>query len=84
MPEYIDRSAVLEALRVVRAGTSEMLTVQSMPAAEVEPVRHGRWVEDGDYIICPECQKRWNIYDNDTETFNRCPNCGAKMDQDQG
>jgi DNA-directed RNA polymerase subunit RPC12/RpoP len=43
---------------------------------------HGRWVEDTitDMIACTECGHAWNIIDNCTETFNYCPNCGAKMD----
>ena len=45
-------------------------------------VVHGRWIEDTatDMIACTECGHAWNIIDNCTETFNYCPNCGAKMD----
>ena len=49
-----------------------------------EPVRHGRWIETHevlDYIKCSECGKDWCTVANDTETFNYCPNCGAKMDE---
>ena len=52
-----------------------------IPCDAVEVV-HGRWVEDTAYcnIACTECGHMWNIIDNCTETFNYCPNCGAKMD----
>ena len=50
------------------------------PTIEAEPVVHGRWAEDLEDIICSECGCSWNLIDNCTETFNYCPNCGAKMD----
>lgn len=54
----------------------------SMPAADVAPVRHGRWEEasDGDGIVCPFCRTDFCTIIYDTEYFNYCPNCGAKMD----
>ena len=49
---------------------------------DVAEVRHGEWefVQIDDCIICSECKNSWNVIDNCTETFNYCPNCGAKMD----
>lgn len=49
------------------------------PAADVTPVRHGRWRFCGsdkwnDAYECSECG---NIAMDDS---NYCPNCGAKMD----
>ena len=51
----------------------------NVPAADVAPVRHGRWIVT-DVITCSECQHftrsefagRWNY----------CPNCGARMDKE--
>lgn len=54
--------------------------VYSIPIADVAPVVHGHWVEDPDEMGCSVCGERWNYCDNDTYTFNFCPNCGAKMD----
>ena len=55
----------------------------SMPTADVAPVRHGRWEEasDGDGIVCPFCRTDFCTIIYDTEYFNYCPNCGAKMDE---
>ena len=52
-------------------------------AANVAPVRHGRWKEasDGDGIVCPFCRTDFCTIIYDTEYFNYCPNCGAKMDE---
>ena len=45
--------------------------------------RHGRWEEasDGDGIVCPFCRTDFCTIIYDTEYFNYCPNCGAKMDE---
>lgn len=50
------------------------------PAADVVPVRHGRWLDNDDYMFCSNCGMQWNYCDNDTQDFNCCPNCGARMD----
>ena len=59
--------------------------IEDMPAADVAPVRHGRWEEasDGDGIVCPFCRTDFCTIIYDTECFNYCPNCGAKMDEKQ-
>ena len=55
---------------------------QSIPAADVVEVRHGRWVgvEPAPYNLfyatCSVCGDRQTI-----EVANFCPMCGAKMDE---
>lgn len=57
--------------------------IKNIPAANVAPVRHGRWiVERDDYfgfksveIKCSEC----NSHPKDDEMTSFCPNCGADM-----
>lgn len=61
-----------------------MRDAESFPAADVQPVRHGRWeldVLDGTpgyrpvCIVCSECHRI------SYAGFPYCPNCGAKMDR---
>jgi len=61
--------------------------VQSLPAADVAPVKHGRWkwlMITGNYV-CSECNCWWKT-DGDSpskEGFRYCPNCGAAMYGDE-
>ena len=52
-----------------------------MEYIEAEPMKHGHWIEKDDECECPFCGKAWNYIDNCTETFDYCPNCGAKMSE---
>ena len=68
-------------------GTADYIyMIEDMPAADVAPVVHGRWEEasDGDGIVCPFCRTDFCTIIYDTEYFNYCPNCGAKMDEKEG
>ena len=51
---------------------------KNIPAADVAPVRHGRWIDAREYCgdyMCSNCEALYG-----TNKFNYCPNCGAKMD----
>lgn len=65
--------------------------IKRLPTVDAVPVVHARWITypeclgyDGAYtdehIVCSACHSVWNIIDNDTERFDHCPACGAKMD----
>lgn len=91
MAEYIERAtAVKSVLRMRRAENSvaqnRMLSIIQMdmlklPAADVAPVVHGRWVthyRSGTPVAegyVSTCCDMWNNHKR-----NYCPNCGAKMD----
>ncbi|MBO7668392.1 MAG: hypothetical protein J6T26_08025 [Firmicutes bacterium] len=67
-------------------------TLMDAPAADVAPVRHGRWFLDGDYeyINCSKCLNPFYMgFDTSSDArqyllredkWKYCPNCGAKMD----
>lgn len=93
MAEYIEREALREILdgwRDAHADVDDVhgcglledviCEVDAQTAADVAPVVHGRWMEHLDEMECSVCKRQWNYCDNDTNTFNFCPNCGAKMD----
>lgn len=87
MAEYIDREAVLTKIhQYTRHHWPTVSYVESIikeqPAADVAPVVHGRWIEDHDYLKCPECgvMVKWDFTFFDICNWNYCPNCGSKMD----
>ena len=93
MADYIDRDAVIseierrEALMVrdKRISVDAMKSfIKNRPAVDVAPVVHGRWIEQDKYTFgtmydCAICGTR--ILDNG-HSWNYCPNCGAKMEQE--
>ena len=78
MAEYIERSAAIKAAKHAWAkGLEPSQYIEALPAADVAPVVHGRWVFGGDgCVICSEC----NEEESNDNHRNYCPNCGAKMD----
>lgn len=58
--------------------------IESIPTADVEPVRHGRWIatNDENKKRCSECDIIHLIAQYPYGKANYCPNCGAKMDGD--
>ena len=87
MDEYINRErARFEAKRYFKNMDKiqedlDMLFCM-LPAENVAPVRHGRWIEQDKYTFgvmydCSICGDR--ILDNG-HSWNYCPNCGCHMD----
>ena len=93
MDEYIDREALEVALNHrlnflmaengeydhYTSGFDEAVTrVENFPAADVAPVRHGRWLPQvvlGQKACdCSECKTLGSPH------WKWCPVCGAKMD----
>ena len=59
------------------------------PLIEVPEQKHGKWIEYTEafgfgglqeHIVCSECLEVFYLVNNDTEKFNYCPWCGARMD----
>ena len=87
MAEYIEREAakrIVDDIDTWASGWREYAKLQmdSLPAADVVPVRHGRWIWDGYVYDAPwQCSNCGVFHDVDS---NYCPNCGAKMDGGKG
>ncbi len=78
MAEYIDREKAKSLLHIEYAYAAEQL-LDEIPADDVAPVVHGRWVPfhseaAGDIQYCSACEIGF-----DAKT-DYCPHCGAKMD----
>ena len=92
MTEYIEREAAVKVFNNFDAGRADsppftLLTPEEfaeylyeLPTADVAPVRHGRWVDNGipDSILsrCSVCG-----FTCGSSSFFYCPICGAKMDE---
>ena len=84
MAEYIERKrAIVDACNSLELYPSEYAKLEDalneIPASDVEPVRHGRWLDNEDYMFCSCCGVQWNYCVNDTQDVNFCPKCGADM-----
>lgn len=81
MTEYIEREAAIEAAKHAWAkGIEPSQYIEIIPAADVEPVRYGRWVKDGEVVVCSECGEE-HAWDEYRATY--CEDCGAKMDEEE-
>jgi len=60
--------------------------VSDTPAADVAPVIHGHWIKRGGSWYCSYCDKGYRITCGSVAANNHhfCPNCGAKMDIENG
>lgn len=61
-----------------------LVRAQAAERPAVDPVKHGRWVNNGedDEWKCSECGEEQCCFDMTPEEFglHYCPNCGARMD----
>ena len=98
MADYIERASALAAIRERCAPCGEGIeALKSVTAADVAPVRHGRW-EECDYVepcihgfgtirhanAGLKCTNCVNVFKKELLwKDNYCPNCGAKMDREE-
>ena len=91
MDEYIKRETALSLVQpdtpqdekaVVTIATAKKLiriVLHRTPAADVAPVRHGKWtITEGmiENAVCSNCGRHFQSY---YEEYRYCPNCGAEM-----
>lgn len=95
MAEYIDREALVAKFDRMGLGEHSFIEkvfsdgvrtiIAEMPAADVVPMVHGRWISDGDgyhwTYNCSICA--WEDGYPFNERHNYCPNCGAKMNLEE-
>lgn len=96
MDDFIKRSDALKVIETANSMVSRLLkstmklcmTMDRVAAADVAPVRHGRWIDNkvAFYLGCSECgcylEYSVDTFLDNGEHYHYCPNCGAKMDKD--
>lgn len=98
MADYIRRDIVLKIINTVNdtggfAGYADYCVlfdeIDTMPAADVQPIKHGYWEEVTDYggwgdthYRCSVCGEEWYLEDGTPKdnNMNGCPRCLARMD----
>lgn len=88
--EYIEKQAVedmIENAHLIPEGEycgycTEDIDINSIPVADVAPVRHGRWAHlGGDEWCCTNCGNVINTEGSWEQPYQKyCDECGAKMD----
>ena len=93
MAEYIEREKVMQANGTVRNIYSEAKNfvavsavdnvigeiVDEVPAADAAPVVHGHWIRQDESFTRFKCSNPECGIENCSGFENYCPNCGAKM-----
>ena len=80
--EYIEREAAIEAIMsyppVAHYPSWYIDRIKTLSAADVAPVRHGRWLcvdtDTEQFFLCNRCKKK-EYWESDY-----CPSCGCRMD----
>lgn len=93
--EYLDKSSLVARMKYYEEHTTEgsgehyaysaaLREIRNAPAADVAPVRHGRWIKDeffSDEVNngekCSQCGELIGWFGN---LPKYCPGCGALMD----
>lgn len=81
MAEYIDKDKILAHLfSLQHTELDVMKEIAGFPDADVAPVVHGRWIENGSVQICSVCgeEHEWENY-----RAPYCDTCGAMMDKEE-
>lgn len=83
----IDADTLIKSLFKLPSGNTfyapeyiKVMVIDAAPTIDAEPVRHGYWevidAEEPRRYGCSECKRlSWHME-------NYCPNCGAKMEED--
>ena len=84
--DYINREMAADSIVIECDGVTLEQARQALkdcPSADVEPVRHGRWIKISPAGIyeCSECGQI--VITKDIDAYKRCHNCGARMDEEE-
>lgn len=100
MDEYISKEKAIKKLREVyeneyptasgdfdEYASHDMPNVlRNIPAADVQPVKRGKWEKKKGYLVCSNCGMTFDTigytYEEQDEVFRYCSCCGYRMDGD--
>ena len=84
MSDYISREAAIEALGDVHPLDYNAQTykhnIENLPAADVREVKRGKWGDVSEYAVIPS--GKCSVCGKYNRITNFCPNCGARMVND--
>lgn len=95
MAEYISREETVKAFcekckgyydgHCIHRGECDIDVIKNAPAADVQPVKHGRWENTNtpNQLRCSNCEIIHLIAQYPHGDIKYCPNCGARMDGEQ-
>ena len=88
MAEYIERIKALVIVDLHHGARQAYHKIRNLPAADVVPVVHGKWIDGADsfgakrdkYRVCSRCNICVPCVTEVAEQYwQYCPNCGAYM-----
>lgn len=90
MAEYIDKELAIEGMWAgLNGGTicgpeDTETFLRSLPAADVEPVVHAHWIKKVEIVRNQYARNYYcsNCIHEPLEIGDRCPKCGAHMDEE--
>ena len=78
LKDHVEETSLIEFANIGASFETARQQLVDAQAADVAPVRHGRWIlKDDGRAHCSECDTAGNSY-----VWHYCPNCGARMDGD--
>ena len=79
MNDSISRQSVLNILLYFNP-PQHLGMIKKLPSADVQPVRHGRWIEEPNCMYrCSSCGSHYPSIKGYMD-YCYCPSCGARMD----
>ena len=96
MNDYISRQAVIQLAldgKIISTDIEKRVRdfINELPAADVQPVKRGRWFLRGGNWCCSACNRKTLLTlesniggckEYGTVKTDYCPNCGAKMEME--
>ena len=81
--EYISREELMRTLKpfVIKKGVME--NIKAIPNADVRENIHGEWIKDEKMSIVFDIYRCSRCSADGEPRYNFCPNCGAKMKNEE-